>query len=43
MEFRDSRTQQRRVVGMDRACDLLDERVANFAVFIAHRRRIEDR
>ena len=34
MEFRDNRAQQRRIGGMDRARDLLDEFVANFAIFV---------
>jgi hypothetical protein len=41
MELRDNRTQQRCVVVMDRTRDVGDKFVTNFAIFIAHRQRIE--
>ncbi len=50
MEFRDHGAQERRIGGMDRARDFLDEFVANFAIFCrasaagrARRRRIGQR
>ncbi len=41
MQFRHDRAQQRRIGGMDRARDLRDELMADFAVCVAHRQMVE--
>ena len=41
VQFRDHGAQERRIGGMDRARDFLDEFVANFAIFVAHRQTVE--